>query len=243
MTPRSWKLAGATAGGVAAGTFVHMVPGVVVWRSARCRVLPRLSGVGHADHVALTFDDGPDPASTPRILDALDGLGWHATFFCLGNQVRRAPGLARELVERGHEVAVHGDDHRSHLLRSPWATVADVSRARDCIEEVTGSGVRWFRPPYGGVALPSWLAGRKTGLQMVLWTTWGIDWREDSTGESVAANVERTFHRGATVLLHDSDITSAPQSWRSTLDALPRLADRWAEAGLVVGPLRDHGIG
>lgn len=243
MNPRAVRFAGAAAGGAATAAFVHFVPGVVAWRAARCAVLPRLSGVGSPGHVALTFDDGPDPASTPAILEVLDSLGWHATFFCLGIQVRRAPGLARELVERGHEVAVHGDDHRSHLLRTPLATVSDVARARDCIEEVTGTGVRWFRPPYGGVALPSWFAAMKTGLQMVLWTTWGIDWRHDSTGETVAANVDRTFHPGATVLLHDSDITSSPRSWKSTVDALPRLADRWAEAGLAVGPLRDHGIG
>lgn len=243
MSARSVRFAGAAAGGAATAAFVHFVPGVVAWRAARCALFPRLSGVGDAGHVALTFDDGPDPDSTPAILETLDSLGWKATFFCLGSQVRRAPGLARELVERGHEVAVHGDDHRSHLLRSPWATVADVARARDCIEEVTATKATWFRPPYGGVALPSWFAGMKTGLQMVLWTTWGIDWREDSSGETVAANVERTFHPGATVLLHDSDITSSPLSWKSTLDALPRLADRWAEAGLAVGPLRDHGIG
>ena len=240
---RRWRAAATLAGGAGAAAFVHLVPGVVAWRSARCRVFPRLSGVGSTGHVALTFDDGPDPASTPQILDELDRQGWKATFFCLGSQVRRSPGLAQELVARGHEVAVHGDDHRSHLLRSPRATVDDVVKAKDCIQEVTGTRCRWFRPPYGGVALPSLLAGTRSGLQMVLWTTWGVDWREDSTGESVAANVGRTFHPGATVLLHDSDITSAPGSWRSALDAIPRLAERWNEAGLVVGTLSDHGIG
>lgn len=240
---RRWRAAATLAGGAGAAAFVHLVPGVVAWRSARCRVLPRLSGVGSPGHVALTFDDGPDPASTPQILDELDRLGWRATFFCLGSQVRRSPGLAQELVARGHEVAVHGDDHRSHLLRSPRSTVEDVLKAKDCIQEVTGTQCRWFRPPYGGVALPSLLAGSRSGLQMVLWTTWGVDWRGDSTGESVAANVERTFHPGATVLLHDSDVTSAPGSWKSALDALPRLAERWGDAGLVVGTLGDHGIG
>lgn len=240
---RPLRIAAVGGAGAATAAFVHLVPGVVAWRAARCRVLPRLSGVGSPGHVALTFDDGPDPASTPQVLDALEGLGWKATFFCLGCQVRRSPGLTRELVARGHEIAVHGDNHRSHLLRSPRATVADVAKAKDCIEEVTETAIRWFRPPYGGVALPSLLAGRESGLQMVLWTTWGVDWRPDSTGESVAGNVERTFHPGATVLLHDSDITSAPGSWRSTLDALPLLAERWDAAGLVVGTLSDHGIG
>ena len=240
---RRGRAAATLAAGAGAAAFVHLLPGVVAWRSARCRILPRLSGVGSPGHVALTFDDGPDPASTPQILDELDRLGWSATFFCLGSQVRRSPGLARELIARGHEVAVHGDDHRSHLLRSPRATVEDVLKAKDCIQEVTGARCHWFRPPYGGVALPSLVAGSRAELQMVLWTTWGVDWREDSTGETVAGNVERTFQPGATVLLHDSDITSAPGSWKSALDALPLLAERWAEAGLVVGTLGDHGIG
>jgi len=239
---RARKAATALLGAGGTAAFIHALPGVVAWREARCRLLPRLSGVGEANHIALTFDDGPDPASTPAVLGALDEMGWQATFFCLGMQAHRSPGLARELSDRGHEVAVHGYDHRSHLLRSPAATVDDVRRARDCLEDVTGQKMRWFRPPYGGVALPSILAGSRAGLQMVLWTTWGIDWRPDSSGETVSENVIRTFHPGATVLLHDSDITSAPGSWRSTVAALPRLAERWAAAGLSVGPLREHGI-
>ncbi|HEX4865224.1 MAG TPA: hypothetical protein VFV02_14230, partial [Acidimicrobiales bacterium] len=83
----------------------------------------------------------------------------------------------------------------------------------------------------------------RCGLKMVLWTTWGVDWRDDSTSTSVADRVERTFRPGATVLLHDSDITSAPGSWRSALGALPLLAERWEAAGLEVGPLSEHGVG
>jgi peptidoglycan/xylan/chitin deacetylase (PgdA/CDA1 family) len=222
--------------------FAHSLPGVVAWRSARCALFPKLSGRGRSDHVALTFDDGPDPVSTPPILDELDRLGWRATFFCLGCQVRRSPGLAREMVERGHELAVHGDNHTSHLVRpAPW-TVDDVRRARQTIEDVAGVEPVWFRPPYGGVSASSILAGRLNGLRMVLWTTWGVDWREDSTPASVVERVDRTFTRGATVLLHDSDITSAPGSWRSTLGALPLLSERWDSAGLTVGRLADHGV-
>lgn len=218
----------------------HFGPGAVAWRRARCVLLPRLSGVGTPDHVALTFDDGPDPVSTPPILDELDRLGWQATFFCLGSQVRRSPGLARELAERGHELAVHGDSHATHLLRPPWSVTADVRKARDCIEEVTGARPLWFRPPYGGVSVSSLVAARRTGLAMVLWSTWGVDWKPDSTGTTVVDRVRRTFHPGATVLLHDSDITSAPGSWRSTLDSLAGLAAEWEAAGLAVGPLREH---
>lgn len=233
-----------TAGVVTAGAVVaHLLPGVVAWRSVRCRLLPRLSGVGDPTHVALTFDDGPDPVSTPPLLAALDSLGWHATFFCLGSQVRRTPALARELVDRGHEVAVHGDSHRSHLRRPLTSTVPDVIRARDTIEAVTGTPVRWFRPPYGAVSSATLVAARRSGLELVLWTSWGLDWQPHATGRTVAANVRRTFYPGATVLLHDSDITSTPGSWRSTLAALPLLGETWAGAGLEVGTLSEHGIG
>ncbi len=231
------------AAAVAAGVFAHLLPGVVAWRSMRCRLLPRLSGVGDPRHVALTFDDGPDPKSTPPILDALDALGWHATFFCLGSQVRLAPQLTQELVRRGHEVAVHGDNHRSHLRRPFTSTVPDIRRARQTIEDVSGAPVRWFRPPYGAVSSATVVAARASGLQLVLWTTWGLDWKPRATGRTVAANVARTFHPGATVLLHDSDITSIPGTWRSTLSALPLLSEQWAAAGLTVGTLAEHGIG
>jgi peptidoglycan-N-acetylglucosamine deacetylase len=236
------SLASVAAVGVASGVVAHLLPGVVAWRSMRCRLLPRLSGVGDAGHVALTFDDGPDPRSTPPILDALDALGWHATFFCLGSQVRRSPALTQELVQRGHEVAVHGDSHRSHLRRPLSSVGPDVIRARDTIEDVAGASVRWLRPPYGAVSAATLVAARRSGLQLVLWTTWGLDWRPNATGRRVAVNVDRTFRAGATVLLHDSDITSTPGTWRSTLAALPLLADRWAAAGLKVGTLAEHGV-
>jgi peptidoglycan/xylan/chitin deacetylase (PgdA/CDA1 family) len=227
---------------LAAGVVAHLLPGVVAWRSMRCRLLPRLAGVGDPGHVALTFDDGPDPKATPPILDALDTLGWQATFFCLGSQVRRSPDLTRELVRRGHEIAVHGDSHRSHLRRPFTSTVPDLRRARETVEDVAGVPVRWFRPPYGAVSTATLVAARTTGLQLVLWTTWGLDWQPRATGRTVAANVARTFRPGATVLLHDSDITSIPGTWRSALSALPILGRQWARAGLRVGTLGEHGV-
>jgi peptidoglycan-N-acetylglucosamine deacetylase len=240
---RPWlRLGLSTAGLVAAAGTAHLLPGVVAWRSARCRLLPRLSGVGAPDHVALTFDDGPDPTATPRILDALESIGWRATFFCLGSQARRSPGLVRELIDRGHEVGVHGDAHTSHLRRPATWTVPDVQRACDTLNDLTGVVPRWFRPPYGAVSASTLVAANRSRLKMVLWTSWGIDWKPDATGATVAANVQRTLRPGATVLLHDSDIMSAPGSWRATLAALPILAAAWSEAGLTVGPLRDHGV-
>lgn len=240
MSRPSTRTAAIAVGAVGAGAVVHLLPGVVAWRRARCRLLPALSGVGRPDHVALTFDDGPDPRSTPLVLDTLETFGWRATFFCLGSQARKAPGLIGELVARGHEIGVHGDTHRSQLLRPAPSVIADVRDARALLEDVSGRAVEWFRPPYGGVSTASLLAARRNGLRMVLWTTWGKDWKAGSTGESVAGHVRRTFVPGATVLLHDSDVTSTPGSWRATLDALPLLAGDWHGRGFEVGPLAEH---
>lgn len=239
MNTRSIALA---AGLVGAAGAAHLAPGATCWRRARNVLLPTLAGVGDPAHVALTFDDGPDPASTPEFLDLLDSLGWKATFFMLGGQVRAHRSLAAEVAARGHEVAVHGDEHASHLRRTSTWTTRDVTAAAGVIAEATGTTPVWFRPPYGALSASSLMAGRRAGLRTVLWTTWGRDWRPGATAEDVAESVSASWQPGATVLLHDSDLTSAPGSWKATLAALPSLAERWTAAGLRVGTLSEHGV-
>jgi peptidoglycan-N-acetylglucosamine deacetylase len=208
----------------------------------RRRLAPALAGIGDADHVALTFDDGPDPASTPAFLDELARLGWHATFFMLGDMVRTAPGLAAEVAAAGHEVAVHGNEHTSMLGRSPGAAFDDISRSREVIAGATGVTPTWFRPPYGTLSRGALRAARRLDLDTVLWTAWGRDWRPQATPESVANDVGRGHLRGGTVLLHDSDCTSSPGSWHSGLGALPLLAERFELHDLRVGTVGGHGI-
>jgi len=207
----------------------------------RRRTLPGLAGVGAPGHVALTFDDGPDPKSTPAFLEALDGLGWKATFFLLGSMVERAPTLAAEVADAGHEIAVHGHEHRSQLFRRGRVVADDLARALDTIASHTGVAPLWFRPPYGTLSAGGVLAARRHRLRTVLWTTWGRDWRAEATPSTVTADVARHLGPGGTVLLHDSDCTSAPGSWRSALGALPGLAELFCERGLAVGPLSEHG--
>jgi peptidoglycan/xylan/chitin deacetylase (PgdA/CDA1 family) len=218
----------------------HAAPSVTSVGPLRRRWLPGLSGTGAHGRVALTFDDGPDPASTPAFLDVLDDLGWSATFFMLGSMVRRAPDLAAQVVAAGHEVAVHGDQHRSHLWRSPRDVATDLQRATTAIVEATGRRPVWFRPPYGVLSAGSLVAARRLGLRTVLWTAWGRDWRAAATPDTVVADVDRHLGPGGTVLLHDSDCTSAPGAWRSALGALPALAERFAALDLRPGPLSEH---
>jgi peptidoglycan/xylan/chitin deacetylase (PgdA/CDA1 family) len=221
---------------------VHALPALGGIGSLRRSLLPRLAGVGRADHVALTFDDGPQPGATPAFLAALDRLGWRATFFMLGEMVRADPGLAAEVAGAGHEVAVHGDRHRSSLLLGPRAIGDDLRRGVDAVSEATGQTPVWFRPAYGTLSAGGLGAARALGLRTVLWTTWGRDWRPDATPATVVADVRRHLGPGGTVLLHDSDCTSSAGAWRSALGALPALAEVFAAAGLAVGPLAEHGV-
>jgi peptidoglycan/xylan/chitin deacetylase (PgdA/CDA1 family) len=229
--------------GAAAVAVVHAAPALGGVSPVGVRFTPSLVGVGRKGHVALTFDDGPDPASTPQFLDALDALGWRATFFMLGEMARRDVGLARAVADRGHEIAVHGDVHGNMLRRTPRHTTDDIRRAYDTIALATDAEPQWFRPPFGISSYASLRAAAKLGMTTVLWTTWGRDWRREATPETVVADVTRRYVDGGTVLLHDSDCTSYPGSWHSALGALPRLADEFASRGLEVGTVGDHGIG
>lgn len=232
------------AGGVAAGTIAvgYGLPALTTLRRLRTRLTPTLAGYGAADHVALTFDDGPDPTSTPRFLEVLEALEIRATFFVLGSMLERSPGLGREMVDAGHELAVHAWDHRPMLLRGPRSTYDQLSRTRDLVAETTGRPPTHVRPPHGVLSTPVLAAARRLQLTPVLWTAWGRDWTVSASPESVLSALAPDLRGGATVLLHDSDCTSAPSAWRSALGALPELAARCDDAGLRVGPLSEHGL-
>ncbi|MGD3108823.1 polysaccharide deacetylase family protein [Streptomyces sp. YGL11-2] len=221
---------------------LHGAPVISTFGPLRKRLMPRLSGQGRPGHVALTFDDGPDRLSTPRFLRLLDVRDIRATFFLTGSMAVRSPGLVKEMAAAGHEIAVHGWSHRMLLLRGPLSTYDDLARAHDAVADITGSRPRLFRPPYGVMTSGTYLACRRLGLRPVLWTAWGEDWRARATPRSVYDTVVRDLGSGGTILLHDSDATSATGSWRNTLGALPRLLDTCRERGLEVGPLRDHQV-
>ncbi|GAA3835198.1 polysaccharide deacetylase family protein [Streptomyces coacervatus] len=243
MTPGRLTRTTLTAGAALLPTLaaLHGAPVISTFGPLRNRTMPRLAGQGRPDHIALTFDDGPDPLSTPHFLRALEARGIRATFFLLGSMLVRTPGLAQEMAAAGHEIGIHGWHHRALLLRGPRATHDDLARARDLVAQVTGELPRLFRPPYGVMTTSTHLACRRLGLTPVLWTAWGEDWRSRATPRSVHDTVTRDLRGGGTILLHDSDCTSAPGSWCTTLAALPRILDTCAAHDWHTGPLRDHG--
>jgi peptidoglycan/xylan/chitin deacetylase (PgdA/CDA1 family) len=233
------RTAAAVASSVVGGA---ALPWLATRHPVREHVSRRVAGRGRPDHVALTFDDGPDPRSTPAVMRVLDGLAVRATFFLLGEAVDEHPSLAADLVAAGHEVAVHGYAHRSHLVRTPADVIEDAARAYDAVVLASGTTPLWYRPPYGSVAWGSWAAARRVGLRLVLWTAWGRDWRPDASPEAVTATVVRGLDGGGTVVLHDTDRTSAPECWRATVEALPQIVEACRERGWAVGTVADHGL-
>jgi peptidoglycan/xylan/chitin deacetylase (PgdA/CDA1 family) len=201
-----------------------------------------LLGEGRSDHLALTFDDGPDPLSTPLLLNELDRLKLSATFFMLGTMAEANPTVVKEVVSAGHEVAVHGHWHRNHLFRSARTIRYDLERAFGTIGEISGEAPTYFRPPYGVATRPTLLTASVLALKAVLWGAWGRDWRRLATATSVLNDIKKDLRPGTTILLHDADCTSYPGSFRATLGALESLSTLCQENQLSLGPLRSHGF-
>ncbi len=220
----------------------QLAPAALFITPLRRRVWPALAGIGRGDHVALTFDDGPHPASTPHFLRLLRAHQTRATFFLLATALARAPHLGRELVAAGHDIGVHGLDHHSLPRYGPAATYDRLARATETITGLTGTRPRWFRPAYGVLTGSALAAAHRLDLTPVLWTHWGYDWTATATPTSVYTHATRGLTGGATILLHDSDIAAAPGAWRATLAALPDLLEHCASLHLRVGPLREHDI-
>jgi peptidoglycan-N-acetylglucosamine deacetylase len=179
--------------------------------------------------VALTFDDGPHPEGTPAVLDALAAAGARATFFVLGEQVERHPGLVERIVAGGHAVALHGHTHRMPLTLTPRAFADDLARGAALVADAAGRPPRWYRPPRGKFSWPALATVRARGLEPLLWSS---DPRDFSPRSDIVGNATRGLGPGAVLLLHDSDAYATPGSHRRTAAALPRLLEEIERRGL-----------
>jgi peptidoglycan-N-acetylglucosamine deacetylase len=211
----------------------YVLPGLAAWIWPALRVPLGVedrtsSGAGYA----LTFDDGPHPQGTPAVLEILERVGVSATFFLVGEQVRRNPSLAREIVAAGHWIGLHCDRHRSLLRLTPSQVRADIARAQDAIERATDRAVGIYRPPYGVLNASALRVARQHRWRTLLWSDFGKDWHARATPESITTRVTRGAGEGSVLLLHDADDYSAVGSWRRTTAALPGILEILSERGL-----------
>ncbi|WP_454051186.1 polysaccharide deacetylase family protein [Cellulomonas sp. Marseille-Q8402] len=186
--------------------------------------------------VALTYDDGPDPAHTPGLLDLLAARGVRATFFVLADAADAHPGLVRRIVAEGHELALHGADHTRLSTLPDREVVAVVADARRRVEAVAGVPVHLFRPAYGAHTPGALRGWRALGLDVVIWSGWAADWVDD-TAEAVTARARRSVHPGGILLLHD---TRADPEALGPGEELPRF-DRAAVSAGLIDPLTAEG--
>lgn len=152
--------------------------------------------------VSITFDDGPDPLITPCLIDLLRSQEVECTFFLLVRQARKFPDLTRELYENGHEIALHGNDHRRITTLPFRQAVLYLRDSRDELEQISGSRVKIYRPPYGAQSLVSYMAVKRAGLEAVVWSADAEDWR-DRPAHDVARDGMRSLDAGGILLLHE----------------------------------------
>ncbi len=187
--------------------------------------------------VVLTYDDGPHPEGTTAVLQALAAHGATATFFMLLTRVRRAPDLAREVAAAGHEVGLHGTDHRALTSLPPRAVAARLHAGRAELEDVVGAPVRWLRPPYGRQTVATWRAAAGAGLTPVMWGPSLRDSQSIGDEERLAGALAR-IDRGSIVLCHDNYADAVD----GVDDGPVPTVDRGALAGRLLAALGERGL-
>jgi Predicted xylanase/chitin deacetylase len=180
--------------------------------------------------VALTFDDGPNPPYTGRLLDVLRAEGVPATFFLIGRNAEKHPDVVRRIVAEGHQVGNHTYNHVD-LLKADRATIADeVDRTTTVIQSITGFPAKVVRPPHGFRDAVVMEVMAERNLKVVEWSVSSRDW----TNPGVETIVRRTIDKvksGAVILLHDGDGVAASASRAQTV----------AAAGLIIRELKARG--
>ena len=199
---------------------------------------PTIRHTGDARSIALTFDDGPNPAATPELLEVLDLAGARATFFVICRHVRAFPEIAAEIVARGHVIANHTETHPKLALLGSAKVADELSRCREAIQTATHRDAPWMRPPFGFRAPNLRRVVRALKMSgVVMWSRRARDWNPQPA-EPVIERLRRV-RGGDIVLLHDGDHRVLDGDRAHTLAAVKNWLPRWKDAGLSFVTLDD----
>lgn len=187
--------------------------------------------------IALTFDDGPNPSATPRILDALGRADVRAAFFLVGRHVEEAPEIALAIASAGHDLGNHTYSHRHFWTLGPRASRDEVDRGAVAIADATGHAPLYFRPPWGTFNWAAYARAGEIGETRVLWSVRPEGWLAAAPAERMTAFVVGRAHPGAIVDLHDRGGHSSTPA--ETCAALPAMIAGLRDRGFEVVPLRE----
>ena len=192
--------------------------------------------------LAVTFDDGPNPSVTPKLLDLLDNYGARATFFVIGAYAREYPDLLREVSRRGHVVGNHTETHPNLFWKNSSQVRVELRLGQSAVKNTLGVAPKWFRPPFGLRNPSVAIAARELGLGVALWTLMPGDWKSPSPEwlikrmESIANHARRisadAAGTGDILCLHDGDHRRQEADRSHTLVALEHWLPRWRDLGL-----------
>lgn len=191
------------------------------------------------NEIALTIDDGPDPAVTPKVLDILDQYSVKASFFCIGEKALKYTGLCREIVRRGHAIENHSMHHRHNFsLLGVSGFTREIESAQQTLSDITGQRPLFFRAPAGlrNPFLDPVLD--RLDLQLVSWSKRGFDTRVRNA-ECVTNRLIGGLEAGAILLLHDGNAAAGSSGRPVILDVLPELIDAAQDRQLKFVVLRD----
>lgn len=192
---------------------------------------PTLSRLRSESILALTFDDGPNPAATAAILDVLERHRASATFFLIGGFARACPSLVKAIAERGHSIGNHTDSHRNTLWLSTRALVTELVSCQDAIDDITGKRPLLMRPPFGFRGPHLYAAVKRSGLKrVVMWNLMGRDWTR--SGKRNLVDRLGRARGGDIVVLHDGYHRALRADRSETVRALEHWLPRWRDAGL-----------
>jgi peptidoglycan/xylan/chitin deacetylase (PgdA/CDA1 family) len=221
--PQAWEWClGAIVGNHAALTVIGLWPRSRLLGPNFTRLPPQSAARGE---IALTFDDGPNPDITPRVLDLLEAAGVRASFFCIAANAARHPELVRDIARRGHAVENHSNSHEhTFAFLMLGGLRRDLASAQATLAALTGRMPTFFRPPMGfrNPLLDPVL--HENGLKLVSWTRRGYDTLEHDP-QRVAARLERRLSAGDILLLHDGHSGAARDGTPLVLAVLPRLLE------------------
>ena len=238
----SWFITAPTALAAAAGLAAYgaVYPRAQLFGTTVCRTnSPR--------KLAITFDDGPNPAITPKLLELLDRYNAKATFFLIGRFVRECPELVRETISRGHAIGNHTETHPNLLWLSRRQIRIELRLCHDAIFNAIGARPKWFRPPYG--LRNPWVipAAKELRYRTAMWTLIPGDWRTKpaewliSRMQPIAVRAQHSLQNGPNapvhgigdiLCLHDGAHRQLNGDRTRTLAALEYCLPRWRDLGL-----------